>query len=49
MRALALMLFLEGLERGLQYRVSEPYSIVKTADISTTARDRNSVSIYPLL
>ncbi|KAK0514430.1 hypothetical protein JMJ35_003047 [Cladonia borealis] len=30
-------LLVQGLERGLQYRVSQPYSIVKTPDPSTTA------------
>ena len=37
MGGLVLMLFLEGLEKGLQYRVSQPYSIVKTPNPSTTA------------
>lgn len=41
MRALTLMFLLEGLKRGLQYRVSQPYSIVETPDESTTARARN--------
>lgn len=37
------MFLLEGLKRGLQYRVSQPYRIVETPDESTTARVRNGV------
>ena len=45
MGALTLIFLLEGLKRGLQYRISEPYSIVNTLDTSQRARARDRVQM----